>query len=318
MCIDPMLGAHDNVTMLTGAYVSRLGTDATGRRVDAVHVERDGKSEVYTADTVVVACGALGVVHTVTLSTVDSFAVRQFVYEHLPLDRALESLEWLLASAYSVSLFIDWSKPEVSQVWKKALADHDDNDGSLTQLLGARLADGPRHPIAGMSADQCTTQMGIAGPWNERLPHFRADQPPSAAGDELQSEFFVDRRDAHAAIAELLEHREKFAHLVQVGEIRSIAADELWLSPCQGRDSVAIHFTWRHDQQGVLAALATVEQVLRPYGARPHWGKLFVAEPHEIAARYARLKDFAALRALRDPNAKFANAFVHRYFTLSE
>jgi len=59
ICIDPMLAKYDNVTMLTGAYVSRLGTDVVGRRVDAVHVTREGREEIYTADTVVVACGAL-------------------------------------------------------------------------------------------------------------------------------------------------------------------------------------------------------------------------------------------------------------------
>ncbi|HEY5411922.1 MAG TPA: GMC family oxidoreductase [Caulobacteraceae bacterium] len=59
ICIDPTLAAHQNVRLLTGAYVSRLGVDPTGRRVDAVHVEREGRAEVYTADTVVVACGAL-------------------------------------------------------------------------------------------------------------------------------------------------------------------------------------------------------------------------------------------------------------------
>ncbi len=59
ICVDPMLAAHDNVTLLTGAYVSKLGTDETGRRIDAVHVTRDGEEELYTADTIVVACGAL-------------------------------------------------------------------------------------------------------------------------------------------------------------------------------------------------------------------------------------------------------------------
>ena len=59
ICIDPMLAKYDNVTMLTGAYVSKLGGDANGRRVEAVHVERAGRQEIYRADMVVVACGAL-------------------------------------------------------------------------------------------------------------------------------------------------------------------------------------------------------------------------------------------------------------------
>ena len=59
ICIDPMLAKYPNVTLLTNAYVSRLDTDASGRKVDAVHVTREGREEVYSADIVVVACGAL-------------------------------------------------------------------------------------------------------------------------------------------------------------------------------------------------------------------------------------------------------------------
>ncbi len=59
ICIDPTLRRHDNVTLLTGAYVSRLETDPSGRTVSAVHVTRNGMEERYSADIVVVACGAL-------------------------------------------------------------------------------------------------------------------------------------------------------------------------------------------------------------------------------------------------------------------
>ncbi len=59
ICIDPTLAAHRNVTLLTNAYVSKLGTDASGRVVNSVHVQRGGEEECYRADIVVVACGAL-------------------------------------------------------------------------------------------------------------------------------------------------------------------------------------------------------------------------------------------------------------------
>lgn len=59
VCIDPMLRDHPNVTLLTGAYVERLETDATGQRVTEVVVQRNGAEERFTAGTVVVACGAL-------------------------------------------------------------------------------------------------------------------------------------------------------------------------------------------------------------------------------------------------------------------
>ena len=59
MCVDPTLAAHPNVELLTNAYVTRLETDAAGRAVTAVQVLRNGAPERYTADIVVVACGAL-------------------------------------------------------------------------------------------------------------------------------------------------------------------------------------------------------------------------------------------------------------------
>jgi len=59
MCIDPMLAAHPNVTLLTNAYATRLLTSASGTSVTAVEVQRNGTQESYSADIVVVACGAL-------------------------------------------------------------------------------------------------------------------------------------------------------------------------------------------------------------------------------------------------------------------
>jgi choline dehydrogenase-like flavoprotein len=59
ICVDPALKANPNLTLLTGAYVSKLETDASGRKIKGVRVTRDGKEALYSADIVVVACGAL-------------------------------------------------------------------------------------------------------------------------------------------------------------------------------------------------------------------------------------------------------------------
>jgi choline dehydrogenase-like flavoprotein len=59
MCVDPMLAAHENVTLLTGAYVHKLLTDEAGKTVTGVEVQRGGETETFSADIVVVACGAL-------------------------------------------------------------------------------------------------------------------------------------------------------------------------------------------------------------------------------------------------------------------
>jgi FAD/FMN-containing dehydrogenases len=153
----------------------------------------------------------------------------------------------------------------------------------------------------------------VPGPWHERLPHFRADLVPSA-GDELQSEYFVARADAPAALAALQGIAARVAPVLHIAEIRTIAADELWLSPAYGRDTVGFHFTWVSDAAAVLPVVSLVEEVLLPLGARPHWGKVWRADPATVLARYPRAADFAALRQRLDPAGKFANAYTTALF----
>jgi xylitol oxidase len=252
----------------------------------------------------VVALGALGVVTSLTLDVVPAFEIEQHVYENLSTDRLAEHFAEVVSAGYSVSLFTDWSGPRVNQVWVKCLA------GAWTpreQWLGATRADGPRHPIAGAPPANCTEQLGVPGPWHARLPHFRLEFTPSS-GDELQAEYAVAREHAVAALAALDAVRDRIAPVLQISEIRTIAGDELWLSPFHGRDSVAIHFTWRPDAAAVSPVLAIIEDRLAPFDARPHWGKLFHAAP-----RPERLTDFVRLMAESDPAGKFRNEFLDRY-----
>ena len=164
----------------------------------------------------------------------------------------------------------------------------------------------------GFPAEACTPQLGRPGPWHERLPHFRLDHTPSA-GDELQSEYLVGRADAVAALLALEGMRARLSPLVLVSEIRTVAADELWLSPAYRRDSVAIHFTWRPDVRRVMDLLPDVEAVLEPFEPRPHWGKLFATDAQVLRSRYERRRDFVALARRLDPGGKFRNAFVDEY-----
>lgn len=257
-------------------------------------------------DGVVVALGALGLVARITLDVVPAFELRQYVFCDLPW-AALEESPWaVLAGGYSVSVFTTWARPAAEQVWVKTVEDH-----TGLPYFGARPAGGPLHPIAGADPASCTEQLGVPGPSDERLPHFRHDATPSA-GDELQSEFAVDREHAADAIRALRPLGPLIAPLLLVSEIRAIAADDLWLSPFQGRDSVAIHFTWKKRPAEVLALLPRLEGALAPYEARPHWGKLFATPPDRLAGLYPRLPAFRELRARLDPDGTFANDFVSR------
>jgi xylitol oxidase len=154
-----------------------------------------------------------------------------------------------------------------------------------------------------MPADNCTTQLGVPGPWHERLPHFRLDFTPSA-GDELQSEFLVPRARAVEALTAVDGIRDRVAPVLQISEIRSIAADDLWLSPSYGRDTIGIHFTWIADSAAVLPVVSAVEEQLAPFEPRPHWGKVFTIDASAVTARYDRWPDFERLAAQYDPGGK--------------
>ena len=104
--------------------------------------------------------------------------------------------------------------------------------------------------------------------------------------------------------------QDQFSEPLFVSEVRTIAADELWLSTAYQRDSVAFHFTFRRDWPAVRAVLPVIEQALAPFGARPHWGKQMTMGPAEVQALYPRLDDFRQLLAQYDPGGKYRNAFV--------
>lgn len=253
--------------------------------------------------------GAFGVITSLILRLVPSFTVRQWVYDGLPRAELADGFDAIFGSAYSVSAFTTWrDRRTIDQLWRKHKAGQAGEPAPVT-WHGARLAGGQRHPVPGMPAGNTTAQDGAEGPWHERLPHFRAGFTPSA-GDELQSEYLLPRGDAAAALSALDDLAEPIAGLLLVSEIRTIAADDLWLSPAYGRDSVGIHFTWRKDQAAVTALLPGIEDRLAPFRPRPHWGKLFTLPPVKVRAAYPRLPDFARLASSYDPAGKFRNDFL--------
>jgi xylitol oxidase len=295
-----------------------------GNLATAVHameiVKADGETVVFSRDQqdgdiagAVVGLGALGVVAKITLNVHPEFQMCQHVYENLPLERLERHFDEIASSAYSVSLFTDWKDEVFNQVWlKQALQEPGVPALAKTDFFGAKPADSNRHPVPGYTAENCSEQMGIPGPSHERLPHFRMDFTPSA-GEELQSEYFVPRQDAYRALGALAGLRERIAPLLYVSEVRTIAADDLWLSPCYKQDSVAIHFTWKADWEAVRQLLPLIEQQLEPFGARPHWGKLFTMPSARVQSLYGKLPDFRRLALQCDPRGKFRNEFLDTY-----
>nr|WP_255671724.1 D-arabinono-1,4-lactone oxidase [Glycomyces amatae] len=261
----------------------------------------------------VVHLGSLGVVHTVTLDLVPAFEMRQYVYDDLPFDAAVANFDELTASAYSTSMFTSWGAAPTFQFWVKQRTADQTHPFPRANWFGAPLAPGPRHPIPGVDPAACTVQQGQTGPWHERLPHFKFEFTPSV-GEELQSEYLIDRIDAPAALEALARLGDRLAAVTQINEVRTMASDDLWLSPAYGRDTVGLHFTWVREYDAVRPVMAAVEAALEPFSARPHWGKLFSMPIEEVRSRYARMGDFEKLRERIDPEEKFANGFTAEVF----
>ncbi|MFF1571478.1 FAD-binding protein [Leifsonia sp. NPDC058292] len=257
----------------------------------------------------VVHLGALGVVTEVTLDIRPTFDVRQRLFERLPWDAVLGEFDRVTSAAYSVSLFTTWNEDAVSLAWLKE-RDGDPTD-SVDEFFGATALTAPRHMIPTMDVRNTTEQLGVYGPWSERLAHFRFEFTPSN-GEEIQSEYLVPRANAVEAIRAVRELAPLIAPLLQVSEIRTVAADDLWLSSAYDTDAVGLHFTWLRDQAGVEAVLPAIEDALLPLGARPHWGKVYVDRENRVPGLYPKLDDFAALAADFDPAGKFRNGFLRR------
>jgi alditol oxidase len=276
-----------------------------------------GSGELLTAsrgdpdfDGLVVGLGALGAVTRLTLDVEPDYQVRQRAFEGLGWDRLFDHFDEVTTAGYSVSLFTRWGEA-VDQVWVKSRVTAEP-EAVRGELFGAVAATRDRHPILGLDPVNCTRQLGVPGPWSDRLPHFRMGFTPSS-GEELQSEYHLPRASAVAALQALRELAGVVRPVLQVTELRTVAADRLWMSPQHGRDTLAVHFTWHKDWPAVRAVLAKVEAALAPFGARPHWGKLFLAGAADLAPRYQRLGDFAGLAGRLDPRGVFVNDWLRRH-----
>ncbi len=281
--------------------------DAAG---NVVKLSREKDGDAFRG--AVVGLGAMGVITKVTLDIQPRFMMQQYVYQNLPLKELKEHFDEIESSAYSVSLFTDWTSESLNEVWLKVRMDGGKGWDAPAEFFGGKKATKNLHPIADLSAENCTEQMGVAGPWYERLPHFKMGFTPSA-GKELQSEYFVPREHAVEAILAMQRMHEQISPHLLISEIRAIAADDLWMSTCNGRNSVTLHFTWKQDWPAVSKLLPVIERELAPFHPRPHWGKLFTMPSEQLHASYKNLREFLALSKKYDPNGKFQNEFLRTH-----
>ena len=303
-------GATASATHGSGNKNQNLAAAVRGVKI----VTADGEIVVFDRgdpefDGVVVSIGALGVVAELTLDIQPSFEVRQEVYTDLPFETLAANFEDIMGGAYSVSGFHNWRDDTIGQVWVKNLSTAPRHTGDY---FGARPATGKLHPMPSFDAEPVTEQMGVPGPWHLRLPHVRHEAMPTS-GDEIQAEYFVPRQQAGAALRAVRAVQHALAEVMIIGEIRTVAADSLWLSTAFERDCVAIHFACRRDWPALKAALPVVEAAMRLFMPRPHWGKVFTMPGAEVQALYPKLPQFRALRNKLDPSRKFTNAFIDEF-----
>lgn len=307
-------GACATATHGSGSKNGNLSSAVVGMNIinasgDLVKLSKQKDGEHFMS--AVVNLGALGAVTQLTLDIQPTFNVRQDVYENLPFSVLKDHFEQIFSSGYSVSLFTDWRNKNFSEVWIKRRI----KDGETIQLapdfFGSKPATKNLHPIVELSAENCTEQMGVPGPWHERLPHFKMGFTPSS-GKELQSEYFVPRQHAYEAIMAVEKLHEKVSPHLMITEIRTIDADNFWMSPCYQQPSATIHFTWKQEWTEVKKLLPLIEAQLAPFNAKPHWGKLFTIAPQRLASLYKKLPEFKQTIAHYDASGKFRNEWLDK------
>ncbi|AXC14876.1 xylitol oxidase [Acidisarcina polymorpha] len=306
------VGACATATHGSGVKNGNLSTAVSGMEIvsadgQLLHLSKDKDGESFLGT--VVHLGGLGVVTKITLKVQPTYQVKQVVYENLSMGQLEHNLDAIFSSGYSVSLFTNWQDHRISQVWIKSRVDQSDSSAIPPLFYGATAAKQKLHPLPGHDATPCTEQMGIPGPWYERLPHFRMNFTPSS-GAEIQTEYFVPRAKGYEAILAVEQLKDKITPHLFITELRTIAADDLWMSPAYQQDCMAIHFTWKPESDEIHAVLPLIEAKLAPFNAKPHWGKVFTMPPSRVQQVYGNTPRYQALLKQYDAGGKFRNQFI--------
>ncbi len=306
-------GAVTTATHGSGNGVGNLATVVSGVEMvsangDLVEYTREQNPDIFPG--VVVSLGALGIITRYTLDLVPSFLIQQDSYENIPFSEVYEHYGEITNSAYSVSLFPTWQNDYCETLVLKRKASSKEPLSTPDTFFGARSR--PPEKARKASEGRSYSPFGKPATWHESLPHYSLHEPEKM-GNELQSEYFLPRENLVEALKAVQSLKEDLEPILGGSEIRSVAADDLWMSPANGQDIVGIHFNWLKKWDGIKLFLPKLEAALRPYSAMPHFGKLFHMGHEELKEVYPALNNFRKLILESDPEGKFNNDFIKKY-----
>ncbi len=295
----------------TGTHGSGDGNQVLSAVISGIELV-DGEGELRTIGrdhpdlkALSVGLGAFGVFTRLTLDVEPSFQVQSAYYHDTSWQMILENLDEVFASAYSVNLHAKYGATDVMGIWSKYRLDGTESIELDNEAWG--MTRNPGQLEAGKH-----TLLNTPGPWSMRLAHFLPEGAPSAEGDELQSEYYVDRRHGVDAINALRALGSEIDPHLRATEIRTVASDDIWLSPCYQRETLSLGFTWQKHVDDVPALLPRIEEALAPFEARPHWGKLYSHDRAALLELWEHFDDALTLAESYDPNGTFHNPYLDR------
>ncbi|KAI1700234.1 d-arabinono-1,4-lactone oxidase domain-containing protein [Ditylenchus destructor] len=258
---------------------------------------------------IAVGLGAFGVITQVELEVEPTFNLTNYVFVNMPEQDIYDHFDEIENLGYSVQLFTDFSTPGVwDQVWVWVRSDENSNVGNMQNLYGATRTHEQVTAIEALPPTYLMEQ-GKEQPWYYGLVDYHLGLS-GFDGAEIQSEYFMPYENAIPAIQAVSNFSDLIAPRVYTMLIRTIKGDDLWMSESFNETTVAIHFTWKPNMTAVMEVLPQIEQALLPYGARPHWGKVFAQGPETYLHRYPKLNQWKQLAETLDPTHKFRNKFL--------
>ena len=281
--VQALAGAIATGTHGTGSRLRSLSNQVVGLRLYTASGERLETSEasdprVFAAARV--SLGALGVIAAVQLRLVPAYQLHERIWREDALP-ALDSLAERIAANRHFEFF--WL-PQRDRLELKAL-----NPSTLASGV-----------VAGRRRER-------VGPAHEILPSLR-DVPI------VEMEYAVPAEHGMACFLELRAcMRRRHPDVVWPVEYRTLAADEIPLSPAYRRATVTLSLH-QAAELPYRELFADGEAIFRSVGGRPHWGKLHSCKAAELRDLYPRWDDFHAVRRELDPHGRFLNAYLRELF----